>query len=207
MRVFAVEPRLPSATMASVPWPMVTGPIEFAAFARTSVPSPFFVKLVAAPVTTPPKVVVIPGNVTVAFTVAAASEMGPFKLRLLTPLKAASPLKVTELATMLAAAEESRVAPPATVKVPAPSGPDVTEEPTAVTLLLAPIMRDPALTVTPPVKVLAVPVRSRTPRPVLIIEPAVLGGLIVETSVIDELMMRPACRGATSTLDPLMRVG
>ena len=75
---------------------------------------------------------------------------------------------------MIVLAVEARsLVPPAIVKVPVPTGPDTKAAGSAVaasrvvTLVLAPMMRPPELTVTPPVKVFCALNCSR-PLPVLV---------------------------------------
>ena len=75
----------------------------------------------------------------------------------------------------------------AIVSVPIPTGPEAGTSSRPLPVLLAPMTRPPAETVTPPAKVLW-PASCSNPLPVLVIPPF----------WIVELMIKPACQGATS---------
>ena len=120
----------------------------------------------------------------------AGRVVTPLSVRLLTPVKTCVPTpeplapKVTLLPTEKAPAEPRRV-PVAIVSVPRPSGPARTVP--AVGELSAPMRRAPAVTLTPPAKVLRPPSCS-TPLPDLVIPPFWM----------TELTIKPGCHGARS---------
>ena len=128
--------------------PVLEMPVE-----KASVPRPFLLMLVPAPEIGPPSVNTVPGSMTVMLA-AAGRVVAPLSVKLLAPSKVKLPCATKVLATALAELEDSNRVPSAIVRVPVPRGPLVTVEPTTEGVLLAPIMSPPALSVTPPVKVL-----------------------------------------------------
>ena len=138
-----------------------------------------------------PIVTVICGAVIVTFQVDGSVVM-PFSVRLLVPLKTFVPVPAplspkTTLFEIVKAPAETRVVLFAIVSVPTPTGPEVGTSSKVLPVLLAPMTSPPAEIVTPPAKVLC-PASCSSPLPVLVMPPF----------WIIELMIRPACQGATS---------
>ncbi len=138
-----------------------------------------------------PIVTVICGAVIATFHV-DGKVVTPLSVRLLVPLKTCVPVPLpsspkTTLLEIVKAPPETRVVLFAIVKVPTPTGPEVGTSSKPLPVLLAPITNPPAETVTPPAKVLW-PASCRRPLPVLVMPPF----------WIVELMISPACQGATS---------
>ena len=135
----------------------------------TRMPLPTLVRPPAVPLMMPPKVVMICGLVTVSVRLAAPRFTLPLKVRLwvaAVPPNVVLPLIVRLLARILTVLSDWRVVPAAMVSVPVPNGPEVTAVPAVLPVLAAPRMSVPALSCTPPAKVLA-PLSSRELLPAL----------------------------------------
>ena len=156
----------------------------------TRMPLPTLVSPPAEPLMMPPKVVVVCGLVTVSVRLAAPRFTRPLKVRLwvaAVPPKIMLPLIVRLLATILAVLSDCNVVPAATVSTPVPSGPEVTAVPAVLPVLAPPMMSVPALSWTPPAKVLAPP-STIEPLPALV-RPAGVAEFI--TFCTTPLRMRP----------------
>ena len=132
-------------------------------------PLPTLVSPPAEPLMIPPKVVVTWGLVTSSVRFAAPRFTLPLKVRLwvaAVPPNVVLPLIVRSLAKILAVLSDWRVVPAAMVSTPVPNGPEVTAVPAVLPVLAAPRMSVPALSCTPPAKVLA-PLSSRELLPAL----------------------------------------
>ena len=107
------------------------------------------------------------GLVTVSVRAAAPRLTFPFSVMLVAaPPKLKLPETTMSLPSVRAVVSGSSVVPAATVSTPVPSGPEVTAVPAVLPVLPAPMMSEPALSWTPPAKVLAPPSTSE-PLPAL----------------------------------------
>ena len=178
--------------------PVMLTPAElklFAAEERTSTPAPALVRAVpvAVLVTAPPRVAVTSGLVTVIVRPAAPRSVAPVKVRLwpaTRPPKVKSPPTESALASERAVPSASNVVPAPTVSVPVPSGPLVTVG--AVPVLAAPIISEPAVRLTPFVKVLSALVSASVPAPALMSAPVMPALSEISAERMSPVAPRPA---------------
>ena len=150
----------------SIRLPPVTAivPVNVLAPVRVRLPRPALVRVIPVPLSVPPRLRVTLGEIIEKVPVEALTV--PLSVPLLKPENLTSPWVLTELATATVPLEKSREAPWARVKVPVPRGPEFTVEPGAVRSEFASSSSPPALTLTPPVKVLEALLSCSTPLPV-----------------------------------------
>ena len=132
----------------------------------TRMPLPTLVSPPAEPLMMPPKVVVTCGLSTVMVRAAPPRLTVPLSVRLVAAPPMVKLPPTTRLLASVGAEAGSSEVPAPIVRTPVPSGPEVTPVPAVLPVLLAPTISEPALSWTPPAKVLA-PLSTSEPVPAL----------------------------------------